>query len=156
MYITQSPCVVIKTCHLCYKLLIKAPDDYDSASVTMTFNVGVTLVDFPIPITNDTTAEDVERFNISLSTTSPSSLVDLGPNSIVQITDDDRELAQHCTTLPSAPDWKGTDFVSALSIYIEEMCLLTSLSLCVIKRIYCEDIKNMERLYGNGVCSSEF
>ena len=57
----------------------------------MTFDIpaGVTLVPFPIPIVDDSTAEPVEQFTISLSTMDP--FAELGPDSTVQINDDDRE-----------------------------------------------------------------
>ena len=59
----------------------------------MTFPVGTTLVDVPIPIVNDELHEDPEYFNLSLSTLDVN--VQLGPDSAVEIVDNDCELTKH-------------------------------------------------------------
>ena len=69
-------------------ILFTAPGDYSGAAVTMTFPAGVTLVDFPIPIVNDILIEGMERFDLSLSSSDD---VVLGPDSAVEILDDEGE-----------------------------------------------------------------
>ena len=74
---------------------LTAPGDYDGTDVTMTFMFpgGITEMFFPIPIVNDSVAESVEQFTISLSTTSSlGNAIVLGPNSTVQINDNDRKI----------------------------------------------------------------
>lgn len=80
--------IIIRTTDHFY---LTAPDDYGGADVTRVFIFpgGATTVSFPIPIVNDDVAEDVEQFTISLSTND--SLATLGPDSVVQITNNDRE-----------------------------------------------------------------
>ena len=65
--------------------------DFDGFDVvrTLFFSGGATLVSFPIPIINDSIPEATEQFTVSMSTTDP--LAILGPDSAVQINDDDRE-----------------------------------------------------------------
>ena len=69
-------------------ILFAAPGDYSGAAVTMTFSAGVTLVDFPIPIVNDTLIEGMERFDLALNSSDD---VVLGPDSAVEILDDGSE-----------------------------------------------------------------
>lgn len=72
-----------------YFSLFQVLEDYNGTSFTMTFPVRTTLMNFPIPIINDTVYEGIEHFRLSLSTESSS--VELGPNSTVEILDNDSE-----------------------------------------------------------------
>ena len=71
----------------------QAPDDYDGSAFDVTFPLNITYMDVPISIVNDDIHEDTERFNLSLSTNDPN--VSLGPDSAVEITDNDRKFAEH-------------------------------------------------------------
>ena len=71
-----------------------APGDYNGTTITVTFpDDGTTLVHIPIPIVNDELHEDIEFFNLSLSTLDGS--VQLGPDSEVEIVDNDRKFTAH-------------------------------------------------------------
>ena len=68
----------------------------------MTFPAGVTLVNFPIPIVNDTLTEITERFVLTLSSSDD---VILGPDSAVEILNDEGEFTAFSirTMLPVSP-----------------------------------------------------
>ena len=87
MYMYASKDVIDESCMCSFQ----APEDYNGTAVTVTFPVGTTLVPVPISIVNDELHEDQERFSLSLSTSDPS--VELGPNSTVEINDDDGKFA---------------------------------------------------------------
>ena len=70
--------------------------DYDSGPYTVTFPVGVTMVPFDVPITDDMIFEATENFMLTINNSSLPGSVRLGSpdEATVNIIDDDRELIQ--------------------------------------------------------------
>lgn len=78
--------------HSC--VLFQAPGDYNGTAVNVTFPVGTTLIPVPIPIVDDDLHEGLESFSLSLFTSDPN--IGLGPDSAVEINDNDGKLVGTC------------------------------------------------------------